>query len=86
MQVKYAVCNLCFQLKFSTCIIDERPFLLKDDEYEVKYRIELETAVFRAMENPQALFRGYDICVADHVQPPASTISKIATCAGGKVS
>ncbi|KAK1366068.1 microcephalin [Heracleum sosnowskyi] len=65
--------------------VDERPFLLKDDEYELKYRIELETAVLRAMENPQALFRGYDICVADHVQPPASTILKIATCAGGKV-
>ncbi|KAL8095318.1 uncharacterized protein LOC141689960 [Apium graveolens] len=65
--------------------VDERSFLLKDDEYEVKYRTELKTAVLRAMANPLALFRGYDICIADHVQPPASTISKIATCAGGKV-
>lgn len=52
----------------------------------MKYRTELKTAVLKAMANPQALFRGYDICIADHVQPPASTISKIATCAGGKVS
>ncbi|XP_017255859.1 uncharacterized protein LOC135146694 isoform X1 [Daucus carota subsp. sativus] len=65
--------------------VDERPFLLTDNEYEVKYRIELQTAVFRGKANPQALLRGYDICVSANVQPPASTISKIATCAGGKV-
>lgn len=59
---------------------------MKDKEYELKYRIELEVAVFRAKANPHALLKGYDICLAAHVQPPASTLSTIVRSAGGNVS
>ncbi|KAL7225344.1 hypothetical protein ACSBR1_020676 [Camellia fascicularis] len=65
--------------------VDEMPFLLKDDDYESRYRIELKAAVLRARESPQALLKSYNICFASHLQPPVRTLSAIVKSAGGNV-
>lgn len=65
--------------------IDEMPFILRDDDYELKYRSELKGAVLRAKAYPQALLKGYDICLAAHVHPPVGTLSAIVKSAGGNV-
>lgn len=62
------------------------PFILKDEDYELKYRIELNYAVQRARERPQALLHGYNVCLAAHLQPPVGTLSAIIRSAGGNVS
>ncbi|XP_060184352.1 uncharacterized protein LOC132614027 [Lycium barbarum] len=65
--------------------IDEMPFILRDEDYELKYRTELKGAVTRAKTYPQALLKGYDICLAAHVLPPVGTLSAIVKSAGGNV-
>ncbi|XP_009597056.1 BRCT-containing protein 1-like isoform X1 [Nicotiana tomentosiformis] len=65
--------------------IDEMPFILRDEDYELKYRTELKGAVLRAKTYPQSLFKGYDICLAAHVHPPVGTLSAIVKSAGGNV-
>ncbi|XP_058211292.1 uncharacterized protein LOC131323488 isoform X2 [Rhododendron vialii] len=65
--------------------VDEMPFILKDEDYELKYRIELKYAVQRARERPQALLHGYNVCLAAHLQPPVGTLSAIIRSAGGNV-
>ncbi|KAG8372037.1 hypothetical protein BUALT_Bualt12G0025000 [Buddleja alternifolia] len=47
--------------------VDETPFVLKDEDYRTKYRIELKCAVLRAKATPNALFKGLDIWLATHV-------------------
>lgn len=68
------------------CFPDEMPFILKDEDYELKYTTELKSAVLKAKAQPQSLLNGYDICLAAHVQPPASMLSAIVKSAGGNVS
>ncbi|XP_075089744.1 uncharacterized protein LOC107763555 isoform X1 [Nicotiana tabacum] len=65
--------------------IDEMPFILRDEDYELKYRTKLKGAVLRAKTYPQALLKGYDICLAAHVHPPVGTLSAIVKSAGGNV-
>lgn len=65
---------------------DELPYILNDEQYMLKYRAELKSAVLRAKASPQALFKGYYVCIATHVQPPAKTLSAIVRSAGGEVS
>lgn len=65
---------------------DELPYILNDEEYAMKYRAELKAAVFKAKANPGAFLRGYNVCIATHVQPPARTLSAIVKSAGGDVS
>lgn len=65
---------------------DEMPYILRDEDYELKYRSELKGAVLRAKTYPQALLNGYDICLAAHVHPPVGTLSAIVKSAGGNVS
>ncbi|PHT80596.1 hypothetical protein T459_13611 [Capsicum annuum] len=65
--------------------IDEMPFILRDEDYELKYRTELKGAVLRAKAYPQALFKDYDICLAAHIHPPVGTLSSIVKSAGGNV-
>ena len=65
---------------------DEMPYLLKDEDYECKYKVELKAAVLRAKSNPNSLLKGHDICLAAHVQPPMRTLSTIIKSAGGNVS
>lgn len=65
---------------------DESPYILNDDEYALKYRAELKCAVLRAKSSPRALLKGYYVCIAAHVQPPAMTLSAIVRSAGGEVS
>ncbi|MCD7459278.1 hypothetical protein HAX54_040537 [Datura stramonium] len=65
--------------------IDEMQFILRDEDYELKYRSELKGAVLRAKTHPQALLKGYDICLAAHVHPPVGNLSAIVKSAGGNV-
>lgn len=65
---------------------DESPYILNDEDYLLKYRAELRTAVLKAKTSPRALLRGYNVCIAAHVQPPARTLSAIVKSAGGEVS
>ena len=65
---------------------DELPYILNDKDYLLKYKSDLKSAVLRAKASPQALLKGYDVCISAHVQPPAKTLSAIVMSAGGKVS
>ncbi|CAO2822266.1 unnamed protein product [Amaranthus hypochondriacus] len=66
--------------------IDELPFLLKDDDYLMKFRVELKDAVHRAKRNPRALLKGYNICLTPLIQPPIEMLSTIIRSAGGDVN
>ncbi|KAF9595077.1 hypothetical protein IFM89_036966 [Coptis chinensis] len=63
--------------------LDELPFILQDEDYVSKYRLELKDAVLRAKACPRALLKGYDIRLAKHVQPSVNTLSDIVKAAGG---
>ncbi|XP_057784039.1 uncharacterized protein LOC131001573 [Salvia miltiorrhiza] len=65
--------------------VDETPFILNDEDYKTKYRIELKSAVLRARANPCALLKGLNIWLATHVQPPINTLSAIVKSAGANV-
>ena len=52
----------------------------------MKYRADLKEAVLIARTNPQALLKGYTICLTPHVQPSIDTLSAIVRSAGGQVS
>ncbi|XP_021744592.1 uncharacterized protein LOC110710573 isoform X2 [Chenopodium quinoa] len=65
--------------------VDECPFLLKDEDYLMKYRVDLEEAVLRARRNPQGLLKGYTICLTTHVHPPINMLSAVVKSAGGDV-
>ncbi|RDX97208.1 Mediator of DNA damage checkpoint protein 1, partial [Mucuna pruriens] len=64
---------------------DELPHILNDTDYLLKYKSDLKSAVFRAKASPHALFKGYNICIAAHVQTPAKLLSAIVRSAGGNV-
>ncbi|GMJ03799.1 hypothetical protein like AT2G41450 [Hibiscus trionum] len=65
--------------------VDELPYILHDEDYMLKYRTELKHSVFRAKARPGALLKGYDFCIAAHVQPPVTTLSAIINSAGGNI-
>ncbi|KAL8254598.1 hypothetical protein R6Q59_032819 [Mikania micrantha] len=65
--------------------VDEMPYVLKDDEYESKYRTDLNSTVLRARGNAGGFLKGFDVCLAAHVQPPINTLSAIVKSAGGNV-
>ncbi|XP_065856702.1 uncharacterized protein [Euphorbia lathyris] len=65
--------------------VDESAHILHDDDYVLKYRMGLKDAVLRAKASPRALFKGYNVCIASHVQPPAKTLSAIVMSAGGNI-
>ncbi|XP_058749892.1 uncharacterized protein LOC131622894 isoform X2 [Vicia villosa] len=65
--------------------VDESPHILNDEDYLLKYKLDLRSAVFRAKACPHALFKGYNICIAANVQTPAETLSAIVSSAGGNV-
>lgn len=65
---------------------DELPHILNDEDYLLKYKSDLRSAVFWAKASPHALFKGYNICIAANVQTPAETLSAIVRSAGGNVS
>ncbi|KAK1408494.1 hypothetical protein QVD17_40324 [Tagetes erecta] len=65
--------------------VDEMPYILKDDEYESKYKTDLKDAVLRARGNSGGFLKGFQVCLAAHVQPPISTLSAIVRSAGGNV-
>ncbi|KAG6694331.1 uncharacterized protein LOC122276049 isoform X3 [Carya illinoinensis] len=65
--------------------VDEFLYVLNDEEYMLRYKAELKHAVLRAKASPQALLKGYYVCIAAHVQPPAKTLSAIVRSAGGEI-
>ncbi|KAG7961993.1 hypothetical protein I3843_09G043200 [Carya illinoinensis] len=65
--------------------VDEFPYVLNDEEYMLRYKAELKHAVLRAKASPQALLKGYYVCIAARVQPPAKTLSAIVRSAGGEI-
>nr|TKS09901.1 uncharacterized protein D5086_0000090020 [Populus alba] len=65
--------------------VDELPYILYDEDYVLKHKAELKDAVLRARARPQALLKGYNVCIAKHVQPPFQTLSAIVESAGGNV-
>lgn len=65
--------------------VDETPYILEDLECESKYRTDLKGAVLGATSNPGALLKGFEVCLAAHMQPPIDTLSAIVRFAGGNV-
>ncbi|XP_007028599.2 PREDICTED: uncharacterized protein LOC18598836 [Theobroma cacao] len=65
--------------------VDELPYILHDEDYVLKYRTELKDSIFRAKARPGALLKGYNLCIAAHVQPPVTTLSAIIRSAGGNI-
>ncbi|CAJ1913389.1 unnamed protein product [Sphenostylis stenocarpa] len=64
---------------------NELPHILNDPDYPLKYKFDLKSAVLRAKASPHTLFKGYNICIAAHVQTPAKSLSAIVMSAGGNV-
>lgn len=64
---------------------EESQFILEDEDYLLKYKTRLRDAVERSRRNPHSLLRGYDVCLAKHIQPSAATLSAIIQSAGGNV-
>ncbi|KAL1312479.1 uncharacterized protein [Arachis hypogaea] len=65
--------------------VDELPHILNDEEYMLKHKSDLKSAIFRAKASPHSLFKGYNVCIAAHVRTPADTLSAIVRSAGGNV-
>ncbi|GAB2267168.1 hypothetical protein Dimus_002152 [Dionaea muscipula] len=65
--------------------VDEMPFILEDEEYLLKFRIDLKETVKRARKSPKALLKGYQIYLSAHVLPPLHILSTIVLSAGGNV-
>ncbi|OMO68248.1 hypothetical protein CCACVL1_20008 [Corchorus capsularis] len=65
--------------------VDELAYILHDEDYELKYRTELKNSVLRAKARLGALLKGYNLCIAAHVQPPITTLSSIIKSAGGNI-
>ncbi|OIW11483.1 hypothetical protein TanjilG_26849 [Lupinus angustifolius] len=65
--------------------VDELPHILDDKDYLLKYKSDLKSAIFRAKASPHALFKGYNVCIAAHLQTPVKTLSAIVISAGGNV-
>ncbi|KAG4396194.1 hypothetical protein GLYMA_19G134000v4 [Glycine max] len=64
--------------------VDELPHILNDTDYLLKYKSDLKSAILRSKVSPHALFKGYNICIAAHVQTP-KILSAIVRSAGGNV-
>lgn len=64
---------------------DELPFIVQDEDYLMKFRVDLKEAVLRARENPGKLLKGYTVCLTTHVNLPIETLAAIIWSAGGKV-
>ncbi|KAJ1404154.1 BRCT domain [Sesbania bispinosa] len=65
--------------------VDELPHILNDKDYQLKYKSDLKSAISRAKASPHALFKGYNICIAAHVQTTAKTLTAIVRSAGANV-
>ncbi|XP_010544503.1 PREDICTED: uncharacterized protein LOC104817056 isoform X2 [Tarenaya hassleriana] len=64
---------------------NETLYILKDEDYQLKYRTELKRAVLRAKARPKSLLKGYDIWIGTHVQKAVGNLSAIVQSAGGNV-
>ncbi|KAK1278602.1 hypothetical protein QJS04_geneDACA023857 [Acorus gramineus] len=65
--------------------VDESNFILEDEDFVLKYKSKLRNSVLRAKGNPCSLLKGYNICLAKHIQPTVDILSSIVKSAGGTV-
>lgn len=64
---------------------DEKPYLLKDKQFQTKYKVTIASAIQKAQRRPRLLLAGFSIYPTPHLQPPHETIIKLTEAAGGKV-
>lgn len=64
---------------------DEKPYLLKDKQFQMKYKVTIASAIQKAQRRPRLLLAGFSIYPTPHLQPPHETIIKLTEAAGGKV-
>ncbi|KAF0922789.1 hypothetical protein E2562_002041 [Oryza meyeriana var. granulata] len=65
--------------------IGEAEYVLEDEEFKVKYKSELRSAVMRAKERSCSLFSGYTFCLTKYIQPSVNVLSRIIKSSGGKL-
>ncbi|CAM6011686.1 unnamed protein product [Sphagnum balticum] len=65
--------------------VDERPFLLRDKQFEAKYKVRVADVVEKARQRPHSLLQGYYLYPTPHVQPPLTTIVRLAQAAGARI-
>ncbi|CAK9861873.1 unnamed protein product [Sphagnum jensenii] len=65
--------------------VDERPFLLRDKQFETKYKVRVADVVEKARQRPHSLLQGYYLYPTPHVQPPLTTIVRLAQAAGARI-
>lgn len=65
--------------------VDEKSYILRDKQFESKYKVSLATAIQAAQRKPGALFTGFSVYPTPHVQPPLQTVTKLTQVAGGKI-
>lgn len=66
-------------------VTDEKPYLLKDKQFQIKYKVTIASAILKAQRRPCSLLAGFSIYPTPHLQPPHETIIKLTEAAGGKV-
>jgi len=66
-------------------ISEEESYLLRDKQFESKYKVSLATAIQAAQRKPRSLFAGFSIYPTPRVQPPLDIVTKLINVAGGKV-
>lgn len=66
-------------------ISEEESYLLRDKQFESKYKVSLTTAIQAAQRKPRSLFAGFSVYPTPHVQPPLDIVTKLTKVAGGKV-
>ncbi|XP_019100564.1 PREDICTED: mediator of DNA damage checkpoint protein 1-like isoform X2 [Camelina sativa] len=64
---------------------NEASHILHDEDYQLKYDLDLKSTVLRAKARPNSLLKGYDICVGSNIELPIKTSSAIIKSAGGNV-
>ncbi|KAK1316388.1 putative inactive purple acid phosphatase 27 [Acorus calamus] len=63
--------------------VDELNFILEDEDFVLKYKSKLRNSVLRAKGNPCSLLKGYNVCLAKHIQPTVDILLSTVKSAGG---
>lgn len=64
---------------------DEKSYILRDKQFESKYKVSIATVIQLAQRRPCSLFTGFSLYPTSHVQPPLGTITKLIQASGGKI-
>ncbi|MQM00699.1 hypothetical protein Taro_033438 [Colocasia esculenta] len=74
-----------WHLQNKSPLSSESNFILEDEDYALKYKSALRDAIIKARAKPQSLLKGYYVCLAKHIQPPADILCGVIKSAGGHV-